>query len=146
MLLTAVNFWNFSNKLITKIKMLIKIFFFSNFYMWNFFHNYLNAKKFLMCHLFSSLIIITIIYSRMLSGILSELDYLKDIGVETICLNPIFSSPLIDFGYDISNYTDIDPIYGDLEDFDQLIEEAHEQGIFFISINLFYFVMLKTSD
>ncbi|CAD6229896.1 GSCOCG00006628001-RA-CDS [Cotesia congregata] len=64
-----------------------------------------------------------------LQGILSELDYLKDIGVETICLNPIFLSPLIDFGYDISNYTDIDPIYGDLEDFDQLIEEAHEQDI-----------------
>ncbi|XP_008549256.1 probable maltase isoform X2 [Microplitis demolitor] len=64
-----------------------------------------------------------------LQGILSKLDYIKDIGVDTICLSPIFSSPLNDFGYDISNYTDINPIYGDMEDFDQLVEEIHKRDI-----------------
>ncbi|XP_024887988.1 maltase A3-like [Temnothorax curvispinosus] len=64
-----------------------------------------------------------------LKGIISQLDYITNLGIETIWLNPIYRSPLIDSGYDVSNYTDIDPIFGDLEDFDNLIQEAHDRGL-----------------
>src|SRR3954453_6487934 len=56
-----------------------------------------------------------------LPGILSRLDYLKWLGVDAIWLLPIYPSPMKDFGYDISNYVDVDPIFGKLADFDRLI-------------------------
>ncbi|KAG5318955.1 MAL1 Maltase, partial [Pseudoatta argentina] len=64
-----------------------------------------------------------------LKGIISRLDYITDLGIETICLNPIYVSPLIDSGYDVSNYTDIDPLFGNLDDFDNLMREAHNRGL-----------------
>lgn len=51
-----------------------------------------------------------------------------DLGVDTIRLGPIYSSPLIDSGYDITNHTDIDPIFGDFNDFYELVHEAHKKG------------------
>lgn len=63
------------------------------------------------------------------TGIINRLDYLKDLGIDAIWLNPIYSSPLIDSGYDISNYTDIHPLFGNLQDFDELIREAHNRGM-----------------
>ena len=48
-----------------------------------------------------------------LQGILNRLPYLTELGVDAIWLSPIFTSPMADFGYDISNYTDVDPIFGD---------------------------------
>ncbi|HET7377423.1 MAG TPA: alpha-amylase family glycosyl hydrolase, partial [Anaerolineae bacterium] len=56
-----------------------------------------------------------------LPGILSKLDYLQWLGVDAIWLSPIHPSPMVDFGYDVSNYHDIDPIFGSLQDFDRLI-------------------------
>lgn len=64
-----------------------------------------------------------------LKGIINRLDYLKDLGIDAIWLNPIYSSPLIDSGYDISNYTDINPLFGNLQDFDELIREAHNRDL-----------------
>ncbi|KAG5306649.1 MAL1 Maltase, partial [Acromyrmex insinuator] len=64
-----------------------------------------------------------------LKGIISRLDYITDLGIETICLNPIYVSPLIDSGYDVSNHTDIDPLFGNLDDFDNLMREAHNRGL-----------------
>ncbi|KAJ7865035.1 glycoside hydrolase family 13 protein [Mycena olivaceomarginata] len=64
-----------------------------------------------------------------LNGITSKLDYLKDLGVDVLWLNPIYKSPLADMGYDISDYRDIDPRYGTLEDWDRLIAEVHAQGM-----------------
>ncbi|KZC06345.1 PREDICTED: maltase 1-like [Dufourea novaeangliae] len=64
-----------------------------------------------------------------LKGIISRLDYVKDLGVDTIWVNPIYPSPLIDSGYDISNYTDINPVFGSLKDFDELINEAHARDL-----------------
>ncbi len=64
-----------------------------------------------------------------LRGILSRLDYLAWLGVDAIWLSPIYPSPMADFGYDISDYTDIDPIFGTLADFDQLIAEVHRRGM-----------------
>lgn len=61
-------------------------------------------------------------------GIISRLDYIKDLGIETIWINPIYLSPLIDSGYDIANYTDIDPLFGNFDDFDNLVKEAHNRG------------------
>ena len=60
---------------------------------------------------------------------LSRLPYLKELGVDAIWLSPIFPSPMRDFGYDISAYTDIDPIFGYLADFDTLIAAAHGCGL-----------------
>ncbi|XP_046368722.2 alpha-glucosidase-like isoform X1 [Haliotis rufescens] len=62
-------------------------------------------------------------------GIIQRLDYIRSLSVRAIWLSPIFRSPMRDFGYDISNYTDIDPTFGNLEDFDNLISAAHDRGI-----------------
>jgi len=64
-----------------------------------------------------------------LPGILSELDYLKSLGVNALWLCPIFKSPQCDNGYDISDYREIDPSYGTMADFDRLLTAAHEKGI-----------------
>lgn len=64
-----------------------------------------------------------------LRGIISKLDYIKDLGVDGIWLSPFFSSPMKDFGYDICDYKDVDPLFGTLDDFDQLICEAHARGL-----------------
>jgi alpha-glucosidase len=60
-----------------------------------------------------------------LKGIGSRLDYIATLGVDGIWLSPVFASPMRDFGYDISNYCAIDPVFGTLEDFDALIARAH---------------------
>ena len=64
-----------------------------------------------------------------LKGITQRLPYLTDLGVDAIWISPIFRSPMRDFGYDISDYTDIDPIFGSLADFDTLIAAAHGCGL-----------------
>lgn len=64
-----------------------------------------------------------------LVGITSRLEYVADLGVDAIWLSPVFTSPMKDFGYDVANYRDIDPIFGTLEDFDRLIEKAHALGL-----------------
>ncbi|CAB3231556.1 unnamed protein product [Arctia plantaginis] len=64
-----------------------------------------------------------------LQGIISELQHFADSGVDAIWMSPIFESPMIDFGYDISNYYKIHYEYGDIEDFDELLNKAHELGI-----------------
>ncbi len=64
-----------------------------------------------------------------LNGILSKLDYIKDLGANAIWLCPIFQSPQCDNGYDVSDYKAIAPIYGTMEDFDRLLSTAHKKGI-----------------
>jgi alpha-glucosidase len=64
-----------------------------------------------------------------LRGIAARLDYLASLGVDAIWLSPIFPSPMADFGYDVSNYTGIDPVFGTLQDFDALIAAAHAWGL-----------------
>ena len=64
-----------------------------------------------------------------LNGITQRLDYLKELGVDAIWLTPVYSSPHVDFGYDISDYKNIDPQYGTLADFDRLVEEANKRHI-----------------
>lgn len=64
-----------------------------------------------------------------LKGIIQKLDYLVDLGINTIWLSPIYSSPMKDFGYDISNYYSIDPKFGTQSDFDTLIKKSHSKGI-----------------
>ena len=64
-----------------------------------------------------------------LNGITNKLDYLADLGVDAIWLSPFYPTPDKDFGYDISNYTDVDPRFGTLADFDRLAAEAHRRGI-----------------
>jgi glucan 1,6-alpha-glucosidase len=64
-----------------------------------------------------------------LKGIISKLDYLNTLGIDAIWLSPVYQSPQDDNGYDISNYMDIDPMFGDLDDMMQLIVRAKEFGI-----------------
>jgi alpha-glucosidase len=64
-----------------------------------------------------------------LSGIRSKLDYLQWLGVDAIWISPIYPSPMADFGYDISNYNDIHPLFGTLDDFDRLLADAHARGL-----------------
>ena len=64
-----------------------------------------------------------------LRGIIARLPYLVDLGVDAIWICPIFPSPMADFGYDVANYVDIDPLFGTLRDFDVLLAEAHRAGL-----------------
>ena len=64
-----------------------------------------------------------------LVGILSKLDYIKSLGANAVWLCPIFKSPQCDNGYDVSDYLDIDPLYGTMADFDALLAAAHQKGI-----------------
>ena len=64
-----------------------------------------------------------------LAGITSKLDYVASLGVDGIWLSPFFRSPMKDFGYDVSDYCDVDPQFGTLADFDALMAKAHELGL-----------------
>jgi glycosidase len=64
-----------------------------------------------------------------LQGIVGRLDHLVDLGVDTLWVSPFFSSPQEDFGYDVSDYCDVAPEYGRLEDAERLIDEAHQRGL-----------------
>ncbi len=64
-----------------------------------------------------------------LQGTIARLDYLAWLGVDAIWLSPVYPSPMADFGYDISDYTSIDPVFGTLSDFDRLVAEAHRRGL-----------------
>ncbi|MEM1263838.1 MAG: alpha-amylase family glycosyl hydrolase [Pseudomonadota bacterium] len=60
-----------------------------------------------------------------LNGVTSKLDYVASLGVDGIWLSPFFRSPMKDYGYDVADYVDVDPIFGTLDDFDQLVQRAH---------------------
>jgi alpha-glucosidase len=64
-----------------------------------------------------------------LAGIESRLDHLRALGVDALWLSPVYPSPLADFGYDVSDHTAIDPVYGTLEGFDALLAAAHARGL-----------------
>jgi alpha-glucosidase len=64
-----------------------------------------------------------------LNGIRQQLDYLASLGVDALWLSPIYPSPMRDFGYDVANYVSVDPVFGTLEDFDELVREAHDLGL-----------------
>ena len=64
-----------------------------------------------------------------LNGIVQRLDYLVWLGVDAIWISPIYPSPMADFGYDISDYCNVDPLFGSLSDFDRLVSEAHSRGL-----------------
>ncbi|MCP4318913.1 MAG: alpha-glucosidase [Hyphomicrobiales bacterium] len=64
-----------------------------------------------------------------LKGITHKLPYVASLGVDAIWISPIFKSPMRDFGYDVSDYKDIDPLFGSVEDFKELVARAHELGL-----------------
>ncbi|WP_222950783.1 alpha-glucosidase family protein [Sphingomonas sp. JC676] len=64
-----------------------------------------------------------------LQGVTAHLDYVAKLGVEAVWLSPFFKSPMADFGYDVADYRDVDPIFGTLADFDALVARAHELGL-----------------
>jgi alpha-glucosidase len=64
-----------------------------------------------------------------LPGVTAHLDYIAKLGVDAIWLSPFFTSPMRDFGYDVSDYRDVDPMFGTLEDFGRLVERAHALGL-----------------
>lgn len=77
-----------------------------------------------------------------LPGIISKLDYLRDLGVNLLWICPIFKSPMVDNGYDVSDYYEINPRFGTMDDFKRLIQEAHNRGIKIV----IDFVLNHTSD
>ena len=77
-----------------------------------------------------------------LSGIIDRLPHVASLNVDAIWISPFFTSPMLDYGYDVSDYCDVDPMFGTMGDFDRLIERAHELGIRII-IDL---VLSHTSD
>ncbi|HLN21371.1 MAG TPA: alpha-amylase family glycosyl hydrolase [Bacteroidales bacterium] len=64
-----------------------------------------------------------------LKGIIRRLDYLKWLGIKALWLSPVYPSPMADFGYDISDYNNIDPVFGNLVDFSELVSEAHNRNL-----------------
>ncbi len=77
-----------------------------------------------------------------LRGIIWQLAYLDWLGVDAVWISPFYPSPMVDFGYDISNYTDVDPIFGDMTTFDELVRQAHQRNLKVI----IDFVINHTSD
>ena len=69
-------------------------------------------------------------------GIISKLDYLKDLGVDIIWISPMYPSPFADQGYDISDYYNIDPAFGTLEDMECLIAEAKKRDMYIDSVTV----------
>ena len=67
-----------------------------------------------------------------LEGIIGKLDYLKDLGIDIIWISPVYKSPLVDQGYDISDYYDINPLFGDLETMDRLLVEAKKRDMYIV--------------
>src|ERR1700722_12630647 len=64
-----------------------------------------------------------------LPGLTSKLDYIAGLGVDAIWITPFYPSPMKDFGYDVSDYTGVDPLFGTMEDFDALLAAAHARGL-----------------
>jgi alpha-glucosidase len=64
-----------------------------------------------------------------LNGITSKMNYLRDLGVDAIWITPCYPSPQVDFGYDVSDYRNIDPMYGTLADFDRMVNEGKKHGV-----------------
>lgn len=64
-----------------------------------------------------------------LAGVAQRIDYLAKLGIDGVWLSPFFRSPMRDFGYDISDYCDVDPVFGDLAGFDALVGKAHDHGL-----------------
>ena len=64
-----------------------------------------------------------------LAGIIHRLPHVADLGVDAIWISPFFKSPMLDFGYDVADYRDVDPMFGSLGDFDALVARAHELGL-----------------
>ena len=63
-------------------------------------------------------------------GIISKLDYLKDLGVDILWISPMYQSPMVDNGYDISDYYAIDPMFGSMDEMKQLIKEAKKRNMY----------------
>ena len=66
------------------------------------------------------------------NGIIEEIDYLDNLGIDIIWMNPFFDSPLVDNGYDVRDYRSILPRYGDINDFQKMIDTLHDRGIKFV--------------
>ena len=64
-----------------------------------------------------------------LNGIVQRLDYLVNLGIDAIWVAPVYRSPMVDFGYDVADYCDVDPIFGTMQDFDRLLKEAHRRDL-----------------
>ena len=64
-----------------------------------------------------------------LPGVTAHLDHVASLGVDAIWLSPFFTSPMRDFGYDVADYCDVDPVFGTLSDFDELVERVHSLGL-----------------
>ena len=64
-----------------------------------------------------------------LPGIIEKLDYVASLGVDAIWISPFFKSPMADFGYDIADYREVDPLFGTMADFDRLLDKAHGLGL-----------------
>ena len=64
-----------------------------------------------------------------IAGVIDKLDYIAQLGVDGIWLSPFFTSPMKDFGYDVADYRDVDPMFGSLDDFKKLVDNAHQRGL-----------------
>ena len=64
-----------------------------------------------------------------LPGIRQRLDYLQSLNIDAIWLSPIYPSPMHDFGYDVANYVDINPLFGTMADFNTLLADVHDRGL-----------------
>ena len=62
------------------------------------------------------------------AGVISRLPYLKELGIGAVWLSPFYKSPMKDFGYDVSDYRQVDPLFGTLDDFEEMVSTAHSLG------------------
>lgn len=81
-----------------------------------------------LTYFFYSHLLFSTDYNYNFTGITSKLDYLVYLGVGAIWISPFYKSPMRDFGYDVANYTEIDPMFGSMVDFDELMNETKKRG------------------
>ena len=79
-----------------------------------------------------------------LKGITKKINYISTLGIDAIWLSPFFMSPMKDMGYDVSNYVEVEPLFGYMDDFDELLDEAHKKIIFALNSEISFVVVLTT--
>lgn len=93
-------------------------------------HGFFFLKKCAICNLITSVIPMSTVVFYPHAGIKEKLDHFLDLNIKAVWISPFYRSPMKDFGYDVEDFRDIDPLFGNMKDFEELLAEMHNKGAF----------------